>query len=228
MANDPTPGGRPYAEPACKTEQVKRCGAKTRKGAPCRHAAGYKTEHLGSGRCWRHGGRGGGTKGNGNSITHGLKVSALRPSTYPHAAEIRAAVDAAFNGQSDLWWARDLLRSQIQNCYDRMHMLEDLRDAESNPSEAFLRALEEQYGRWFTRAATLTAQLPRIMGEIKKLGLEEKDKTYALLVVPPKDMDFVPFRPGTVPVDSRDSFLRVVAEKFAEEDTGDEAGDDAD
>jgi hypothetical protein len=35
-----------------------RCGAKTTRGGghPCKHPAGYKTTHRGTGRCWLHGG----------------------------------------------------------------------------------------------------------------------------------------------------------------------------
>lgn len=32
------------------------CGAKTRKGTPCRHEAGWDTQHLGVGKCKLHGG----------------------------------------------------------------------------------------------------------------------------------------------------------------------------
>lgn len=32
------------------------CGAKTRSGAPCRYPAGFKTDHLGQGKCRLHGG----------------------------------------------------------------------------------------------------------------------------------------------------------------------------
>lgn len=35
---------------------MKQCGATTRTGAPCKNAAGYKTEHPGHGRCKFHGG----------------------------------------------------------------------------------------------------------------------------------------------------------------------------
>ncbi len=34
----------------------KRCGAKTRKGTPCKNLAGFRTNHLGEGRCYLHGG----------------------------------------------------------------------------------------------------------------------------------------------------------------------------
>ena len=33
-----------------------RCGAKTKSGRPCRHTKGFRTDHPGSGRCYRHGG----------------------------------------------------------------------------------------------------------------------------------------------------------------------------
>jgi hypothetical protein len=33
-----------------------RCGAKTKSGRPCRHPKGFRTDHPGSGRCYRHGG----------------------------------------------------------------------------------------------------------------------------------------------------------------------------
>jgi hypothetical protein len=32
------------------------CGAMTHKGTPCRNPAGFKTPHLGEGRCYQHGG----------------------------------------------------------------------------------------------------------------------------------------------------------------------------
>jgi hypothetical protein len=149
----------------------------------------------------------------------------LRPSTYPRAAEIRAAVNAAFEGKSDLFWTRDLIRSQIQICYDRMLMLEDMRDNAEDPTASFFATLEEQYGRWFTRASNLTAQLPRIAQEVKKLGLEDKDKTYALLAVPPEGVDFVPFRAGDLPCDTRDEFLRAFAKQLDDSDSDDVPGD---
>jgi hypothetical protein len=34
-----------------------KCGAKTRGGHPCTHGAGQRTEHVGDGRCWLHGGK---------------------------------------------------------------------------------------------------------------------------------------------------------------------------
>lgn len=49
------------------------CGAKTRQGHPCKHPAGFGTDHLGSGRCKFHGGASkGAPKKNKNSEKHGL------------------------------------------------------------------------------------------------------------------------------------------------------------
>jgi hypothetical protein len=33
-----------------------KCGAKTKAGGSCRHPKGFRTDHPGSGRCYRHGG----------------------------------------------------------------------------------------------------------------------------------------------------------------------------
>jgi hypothetical protein len=47
------------------TKPIKpKCGAKTRKGHPCTHGAGQKTDHVGQGKCWLHGGR--------SPVKHGL------------------------------------------------------------------------------------------------------------------------------------------------------------
>ena len=40
----------PYGSPLAK------CGAKTKSGKPCQNTAGKKTDHVGQGRCWLHGG----------------------------------------------------------------------------------------------------------------------------------------------------------------------------
>lgn len=48
-----------------------KCGAKTRSGGTCKHPAGFKTDHLGEGRCWLHGGR--------SPIKHGRYSKITRP-----------------------------------------------------------------------------------------------------------------------------------------------------
>lgn len=47
--------GQPHAGNSV-TAASPRCGAKTRSGSPCRQIAGYKTDHVGQGRCNLHGG----------------------------------------------------------------------------------------------------------------------------------------------------------------------------
>lgn len=47
------------------------CGAKTRSGRPCKNVAGYKTDHVGEGRCHLHGGA--------KPIKHGRYSSITRP-----------------------------------------------------------------------------------------------------------------------------------------------------
>ncbi|GAH55293.1 unnamed protein product, partial [marine sediment metagenome] len=37
--------------------KVAKCGAKTRRGKPCQHEAGWGTDHVGEGKCKQHGGR---------------------------------------------------------------------------------------------------------------------------------------------------------------------------
>lgn len=55
----------------------KRCGAKTKKGTPCRNPAGFRTNHVGKGRCFLHGGLSTGPKNktkmnkNKNAVTTG-------------------------------------------------------------------------------------------------------------------------------------------------------------
>ncbi|MBB6053262.1 hypothetical protein [Armatimonas rosea] len=44
---------------AGKPHATARCGALTKAGAPCTKAAGWRTDHPGSGRCYLHGGAGG-------------------------------------------------------------------------------------------------------------------------------------------------------------------------
>jgi uncharacterized protein YjcR len=61
-----------------------RCGRLTRRNLPCKNRAGYKTEHVGVGACWLHGGNSpGAPKQNTYAVTTGqyqtLHVSALEP-----------------------------------------------------------------------------------------------------------------------------------------------------
>ncbi|ENW97969.1 hypothetical protein F900_03436 [Acinetobacter modestus] len=53
-----------------------KCGAKTRIGGKCQHVAGHRTDHVGTGKCYLHGGaskgpRKGALNGNKNAYKHG-------------------------------------------------------------------------------------------------------------------------------------------------------------
>lgn len=51
---------------------VPRCGAETRSGDPCKHPAGWGTDHRGEGRCKHHGGASSGAPSrNKNAVTTG-------------------------------------------------------------------------------------------------------------------------------------------------------------
>ena len=52
-----------------------RRGAKTKSGRPCRHTKGFRTDHPGSGRCYRHGG----ASPNGNSGAGTSSASSSTP-----------------------------------------------------------------------------------------------------------------------------------------------------
>lgn len=59
------------------------CGAKTRSGGPCRHEAGWGTDHPGAGRCKLHGGS--------TPIKHGIYSRVLRPRHQALLAELSEA-----------------------------------------------------------------------------------------------------------------------------------------
>lgn len=57
------------------------CNATTRQGAPCRNRAGYKTSHVGEGRCHLHGGK--------TPVKHGLYSKLDRYDLGDRIAELR-------------------------------------------------------------------------------------------------------------------------------------------
>ena len=59
-----------------------KCGAKKRNGDPCQNRAGYKTDHVGIGKCWLHGGL--------TPIKHGRysKVMSVLAITNPNMTEV--------------------------------------------------------------------------------------------------------------------------------------------
>ena len=92
------PGG---SESAAVRDSAKLCGAKTQTGAACRHYSGFKTDHPGFGRCYRHGG----------SNPNGKRAAAKEL-----VAEVVRAVDARrtpFYGQPGKTTARAALREEL-------------------------------------------------------------------------------------------------------------------
>jgi hypothetical protein len=57
---NPPPHRIPGVRPSTRADRatLPKCGAKNRAGKPCGNAAGYKTDHIGSGKCFLHGGIG--------------------------------------------------------------------------------------------------------------------------------------------------------------------------
>ncbi len=53
------------------TPEKQICGAKNRRGLPCQLQAGWGTDHLGQGRCRKHGGNAGAPVGNQNALRTG-------------------------------------------------------------------------------------------------------------------------------------------------------------
>ena len=220
---------KPIAKPKNRMHKGK-CNARTKAGGRCQHAAGHRTGHRGAGRCHIHGGKSDGApKGNKNAKIHGLTISALRPEMLsPGESEVKAIVDAAFEGKGDLWWAKELQRSQIQICYDRMVTIARMVAEKKDPNEAFIKSADRQYKRWLHLASRLTREVPKILREIKKLGLEDREHVFTLLVNPPKGVEFVPFRAGDLPFDTRSEFLLEHARKLRDDGKLDEEADDDD
>jgi len=54
-----------------KNDQKQKCRAKNKSGGYCNHPAGFRTDHAGAGKCYLHGGRGGGTIDNKNAVKTG-------------------------------------------------------------------------------------------------------------------------------------------------------------
>lgn len=74
------------------------CGAKTRAGTPCRRPAGGGTDHVGTGRCKLHGGRGGAPPGsnigNKHARKHGLYETVIRDRLAPEEQAVFDSVPA--------------------------------------------------------------------------------------------------------------------------------------
>lgn len=81
------------------------CEARTRSGAPCKNRSGFRTTHVGSGKCYLHGGSSAGAPPrNNNAVTTGeyetLHLSALSPDE--RALYETLCVSALFQAEANL------------------------------------------------------------------------------------------------------------------------------
>ena len=101
--------GRKRREP----EQI--CGAEGKRGGgPCRHPAGFRTDHPGSGRCWLHGGR--------TPAPTGRYASVRRPRVQELLAEYEADPDP-LNLTGEVMLLRSLLHDYIERFDEQDQML---------------------------------------------------------------------------------------------------------
>ncbi len=83
MGDELTPGQqRAKVTAALRNDPTRVCGAKRKNGKSCRMFAGTKTEHVGTGRCWLHG---------GNTPNH--NISAARKEAARRMAAMGAPLD---------------------------------------------------------------------------------------------------------------------------------------
>lgn len=87
------------------------CGAKTRRGTPCKKPAGWGTDHVGIGRCKLHGGA--------TPIKHGLYSTVTEARRRELLELVQSRSDA-----TDATTAIDALEANILNLYERLRMLE--------------------------------------------------------------------------------------------------------
>ncbi len=113
-------------KPIGKTpERYPTCGARTRKGTPCRLLAGHKTGHPGKGRCKLHGGKTSGAPvGNKNAVTTGAYEEISFDRLTDTERELYARIDPSPRAQADR--LRELCHGVFldtpQNCwYARQH-----------------------------------------------------------------------------------------------------------
>jgi len=79
------------------------CGAKTRDGDPCKNPAGFKTDHVGEGRCHLHGGTNtGAPEGNQNARKHGAYEKVIRSQLDDSEKEVFDSVDDSANLVNEL------------------------------------------------------------------------------------------------------------------------------
>lgn len=127
---------------------VKYCGAKTKRGTPCRNVQGFKTSHPGSGKCFVHGG----------SSLNGTKAAA-KESVMAMATEAESDPLEVLLKTIRLSWGSVLyLHQKIQDDYGDPNVLEESTRVVKGEEQTYLKKAEYTVwiallGDWTDRAA---------------------------------------------------------------------------
>ncbi|HEY5085931.1 MAG TPA: HGGxSTG domain-containing protein, partial [Gemmatimonadaceae bacterium] len=105
------PAGQSVVRQRSQRVRASTCAAKTRSGTPCRNAAGFKTDHVGQGRCRFHGGC--------NPVKSG-RYSKINRTRIRDLIEAHAADDAPLDTLPELAAARALFQDFLER-YDENH-----------------------------------------------------------------------------------------------------------
>lgn len=144
------------------------CGATSKRtGQPCRHPAGFRTDHVGQGRCWLHGGR--------SPAPTGRYSSVRRPRFQQLLEEFQEDPDP-LNLHDEVMLLRTLLADYIDRWEEQDAML-------TRWNLSFEKAFQSAWAQWWrdTRANILEAE--------DDLTLEEAAAEM------PDPMDFLPSKP---------------------------------
>jgi hypothetical protein len=178
-----------------------RCGFRIKgSNQVCNKQAGWGTGHLGKGRCKHHQAlpRMGPPKGSSNALKHSLTRRGLLAQHRPSHKWLQKHIDEQFEGKGDIFYVRDLVQLEVKYCVEAMQMLEAEFDKvlatgtfpAGDLGHSYRKTYEEQRGRWFNRLMRLNRLYPQALEYARELGLEDADKTHALLVAPPPGTDY--------------------------------------
>ncbi|GAA4015594.1 hypothetical protein GCM10022631_29680 [Deinococcus rubellus] len=162
------PAAQPQAESERKPrEQEEICGAKGRRnGKPCRHPAGFRTDHSGSGRCWLHGGLTPAPKGRYTSIRR-ARIKELLIEFQDDPDPLNLLPEAM------------LLRALVQDFIDRFDEQDQML---TRWNLSFEKAFQSDWSAWWN--------------ELRADALEcEGDLSEELLVAMPDPMTYLPSKP---------------------------------
>lgn len=184
------------------------CGFRVRPGSNqlCNRSAGWGTDHQGTGRCKHHEEpRAGSPHGNTKALKHSLTRRGLLAQHRPSHKWLQKHIDEQFEGKGDIFYVRDLVQLEVRYCVEALQMLEAEFDKvlatgtfpAGDLGHQYRKTYEEQRGRWFNRLMRLNRLYPQALEYARELGLEDADKTHALLVAPPAGTDYQRIGPPT-------------------------------